>query len=447
MIKLSNVLIIGVLGLSACSSIQRAELSSERPDIAIVEVESIRAKFKVNQIDLLANDEFTDGERHLKNAQEGLEDNEDREYIIKNLSQSKAYFLKAEKIATESKIVPERILTARKAALVNGVRKDRVLSERLGEVDSSLRSSTKNFMKELGVEKLSELENEYLNLEAKSVQNMELMGVRDIVKRSKKNEAQKKAPQTFRSANVSLNAAENMIKQSPRNPENYRKSVIEATVSAKLLDDVMKKLNGVASGSSEKTALELVHQERKLGLMSDRAKSLQSSLDRSQSDLGVLAGDYVNLSNEAKNAEDKVLLQVAMNDVRRNFSHDEAEVYQQGDALIIRLRNIDFKSGSSTVPSRSMDLLSRINSIIVNLKSPEVVIEGHTDSTGNKNNNNALSLKRSEAVANYLSSIGNSYVISSKGYGESHPIANNQTKVGRALNRRVDIVVSTNKNL
>jgi len=142
-----------------------------------------------------------------------------------------------------------------------------------------------------------------------------------------------------------------------------------------------------------------------------------------------------------------VQIQKALNDARKSFSRDEADVYQQGNDLVIRLKNIDFKSGSAMVPSQSMSLLSKVNATILELNSSKVIVEGHTDSTGGRDNNIILSEKRSQAVATYLKSLNGSYVISSKGFGESHPIGNNQTTEGRAMNRRVDIVINAGNQL
>ena len=77
-------------------------------------------------------------------------------------------------------------------------------------------------------------------------------------------------------------------------------------------------------------------------------------------------------------------------------------------------------------------------------KRPEaiVVLAGHTDNTGTEKYNDALSLRRSKAVASYLADkcgiSPNRLIV--KGYGESTPIATNDTMEGRAKNRRVEIL-------
>ena len=67
-------------------------------------------------------------------------------------------------------------------------------------------------------------------------------------------------------------------------------------------------------------------------------------------------------------------------------------------------------------------------------------IEGHTDSQGASSTNQALSDRRAKAVLNYLLAKGvDSNRLSSIGYGEDYPIADNSTRDGRSSNRRVEI--------
>lgn len=72
----------------------------------------------------------------------------------------------------------------------------------------------------------------------------------------------------------------------------------------------------------------------------------------------------------------------------------------------------------------------------------KVIITGHTDNVGTPKYNQKLSLRRAEAVRNYLVSLGvNSKKMKVSGKGETKPIASNSTKEGRAKNRRVEIEV------
>ena len=75
-----------------------------------------------------------------------------------------------------------------------------------------------------------------------------------------------------------------------------------------------------------------------------------------------------------------------------------------------------------------------------------MIIEGHTDSYGGDELNQRLSQERAESVQLYMVNAMRiqSYRLIATGYGETHPVANNETESGRAKNRRIDVVIKPN---
>lgn len=101
-----------------------------------------------------------------------------------------------------------------------------------------------------------------------------------------------------------------------------------------------------------------------------------------------------------------------------------------------------FNVGESVVSPGARNTLNRIVTYLRANPKQEVLIEGHTDSTGSDSFNMALSERRADAVANYLLSggvAGNR--IATRGYGESIPVASNDIPAGRQQNRRVEITI------
>jgi outer membrane protein OmpA-like peptidoglycan-associated protein len=126
------------------------------------------------------------------------------------------------------------------------------------------------------------------------------------------------------------------------------------------------------------------------------------------------------------------------------FDSTEASVIRSGDEIIIRLYGFGFESGKSEIEPKNFDLLTKVQHAIKLFPNSEVAVEGYTDSFGGDAANLLLSQERSDAVTKYL--IANSdktdkNKISSTGYGESNPVANNETAEGRKLNRRIDIKI------
>ncbi|MDK9605805.1 OmpA family protein [Lelliottia wanjuensis] len=109
---------------------------------------------------------------------------------------------------------------------------------------------------------------------------------------------------------------------------------------------------------------------------------------------------------------------------------------------IVRLDSMSlFDSGKSELKSGSTKLL--VNSLVDIKAKPGwlIVVAGHTDNTGNPLLNQTLSQKRAESVRNWMRDTGDvpESCFAVQGYGESRPVATNDTPDGRALNRRVEI--------
>ncbi|WNY86915.1 OmpA family protein [Leclercia adecarboxylata] len=109
---------------------------------------------------------------------------------------------------------------------------------------------------------------------------------------------------------------------------------------------------------------------------------------------------------------------------------------------IVRLDSMSlFDTGKWALKPGSVKLL--VNSLVGIKAKPGwlIVVAGHTDSTGDDKSNQALSLKRAEAVRDWMRDTGDvpEICFAVQGYGESRPVATNDTAEGRALNRRVEI--------
>ena len=126
------------------------------------------------------------------------------------------------------------------------------------------------------------------------------------------------------------------------------------------------------------------------------------------------------------------------------FSADQAQVLTQGQNVLIRPVGLIFSSGSSQIETEYFALLRQLQDAIRIFPESTIIIEGHTDSFGGDAANLALSQARAEAVRAYL--LANMRGLSPAdvepvGFGESRPVANNETVEGRAKNRRIDIVI------
>jgi outer membrane protein OmpA-like peptidoglycan-associated protein len=126
------------------------------------------------------------------------------------------------------------------------------------------------------------------------------------------------------------------------------------------------------------------------------------------------------------------------------FQRDEARVLRQGGQVILRMYGLAFAPGSAGIPERSADLMKRMETAVRLFPDAEITVTGHTDSFGGDGANFELSRKRAEAVRRYLVDTAGipSFRVSSVGYGETQPVASNQTADGRARNRRIDVFIN-----
>lgn len=107
--------------------------------------------------------------------------------------------------------------------------------------------------------------------------------------------------------------------------------------------------------------------------------------------------------------------------------------------LDVAMRSVQFDLGKSSLKTVSYKILNQVAKIMNKYPDYNLVISGHTDNTGSASKNQKLSASRAKACYNYLLGQEIDEVrMSHVGYGESRPIANNNTLRGRALNRRVE---------
>ena len=101
---------------------------------------------------------------------------------------------------------------------------------------------------------------------------------------------------------------------------------------------------------------------------------------------------------------------------------------------------IQFETGKATIKKTSHKLLDEIVDIMNEYTDYDMTISGHTDNTGKADRNQILSEERAASVKSYLESKGISASrLSSKGFGQDQPVADNKTAAGRAKNRRVEM--------
>ena len=103
---------------------------------------------------------------------------------------------------------------------------------------------------------------------------------------------------------------------------------------------------------------------------------------------------------------------------------------------------INFETSKSTIKPASYELLGRLSAAAKRCSAFKISIEGHTDSQGGESGNQGLSERRAKAVVDFLVGDGVDLgQLTSRGFGESSPIADNNTAEGRRRNRRIEFKI------
>lgn len=111
--------------------------------------------------------------------------------------------------------------------------------------------------------------------------------------------------------------------------------------------------------------------------------------------------------------------------------------------LIVNMSDVLFDTGKATLRPLAREKLAKVAGIVSGHPSLRLDVEGFTDSVGTDEYNQKLSERRGMAVQDYLTGAGMAAAsVSSKGFGETMPVASNDSAQGRQQNRRVELVIS-----
>ena len=221
--------------------------------------------------------------------------------------------------------------------------------------------------------------------------------------------------------------------------ENHMERLAEALGTAVSFGDgpdaVTERLvAAVQSQHADRENLQASLEERR-----DRIGQLQQMVDSLDTRLATLEKREGAMSTQLQTMRDRDRM---LKRVREVFQPEEAEVLTSGDAVIVRMKGLNFASGSSEIQPKNFGLLTKLQQVIREFPGA-ITISGHTDAEGNDALNMKLSERRSQAVHQYLTANMNLAPdrIQAVGRGESEPIATNETEEGRLQNRRIDVTI------
>lgn len=132
-----------------------------------------------------------------------------------------------------------------------------------------------------------------------------------------------------------------------------------------------------------------------------------------------------------------------MREKLRDQLNQVLQTQESARGLIVNMSDVLFATNQYTLKPDAQIKLAKVSGILLTYPNIKVQVEGYTDNTGSQGYNLTLSQHRATAVQAFLIAQGVSPEnITSQGYGEADPVADNSTSAGRAQNRRVEMVIS-----
>jgi OOP family OmpA-OmpF porin len=384
-----------------------------------------------NQIEVFAPESYHHAQAGLEKAKKLQANQKSDEKILQELGNARSYFEHAKSVSNLSQKALPDIAEARRKAMLAGA--SHYNAKSLAKADKQLMKVTEDFENKTPSIKegqKKELQSLYQSVERETVKEMRLGDVRDAISDSLHMGAEKYAPRTLASARDKLRKAEAEIDSDLRDEMTAVVAVAGARYEARKLVKVTGLSKSTGKPGNENLVLAIIDRDEKIARL--RARDIQLQRMVSERD------------EKLESQTDEIY-----REVQKQFSPEDVVVYRQGNNLILRLKSLSFEAGKADIPASATATLSKVRSVIEYLNAPHVVVGGHADSTGSPDINRKLAGERAQAVAHFLGEnprqTGSSQPVAkidARGFSSNRPVSSDDSEMGRALNRRVDIVIS-----
>lgn len=444
--------------------------------------ETIQAAKKV-RADVLAPQSYSKGMEYYNDASSSYDRGKNLDDIRKKLNAANSYFKKAMDATRLAEVTFVSSIKARAdaqnaeaAQYASNLwsKAEAKFAEAAGKLEDGNVNSAKS--------KAGEAESLYREAELAAIKANYLQETWDLLAQADKNKVKDDAPKTLQRAKELIVQAEkelnenrydtdvarglaqqakyeakhaiylsNLFTQMKRQKQSEEDLVLNSEIPLQQIASSMDLVAELDNGYEKTTAkiIKYIHTyqdsvARLNGDLSEKNQQIETMTARLaelEGQLGTFAQKQSELQKRM-DAEAKVREQFRT--VEKMFTREEALVLRESNDIIMRLVGLNFASGKSTIEPQYFSLLTKVQDAINTFPGSKLVIEGHTDSYGSDETNLRLSEERANSVRQYLlANLRNidPSQIEAVGFGESRPIANNETAEGRTKNRRIDIVI------
>lgn len=216
-------------------------------------------------------------------------------------------------------------------------------------------------------------------------------------------------------------------------------------------------LVSAAEERAEKERLAAVTSDASLRALQDQVKGLEEQLDKTREEKVAIASEKEQLADEVAEKEAEL---ARLKATFGNLKDKLAAEIKKGDILLseangrIKVDLVDkvlFDSGQADLSPRGQEVLSRVAAVLKEVDDKTIVVSGHTDDSPITDKlvtkyptNWELSVARAVNVVRHLSEVGKvpAKRLAASGYSQFHPVASNASGLGRAKNRRIEILLA-----
>lgn len=483
--SIGTMMLVGVLSSNAQGQELRASLFEG--------VNRTMKEAKETQADVLSPRNYEEGMEAYKAAQKGYADEGEIAEIKEDIDKAEKNFAEAIENTKVSAVMFTQALSARKDAM----------NAEANKFSNDLWKDAEEEMKDAAIqmekgdagdakEKAKTATNMYRESELESIKANYLANAKKLVAKADDDKVHKSAPKTLTEAKDLINQAERELVENRYDTDEARHLAKQAEYKASLAMHIASQKKAFKDKDYEVEdyllmsyePLEKIGENLDLDMRFDKGTSgptaqIMGRLDQDEQQIFNLKADNYDakkqnenmtallseqrkiqevkdgqMTEEALQAQKRqlvlqqridhaALIDSKFDKIQQLFTAEEAQVFRQKDDVIIRMIGINFDVGTAIIKEEDYAILTKVQRALTTFDNSTIVIEGHTDSQGGDDANMELSQQRADAILSYLSANTkiNKTRFSTEGFGESKPLANNETVLGRTKNRRIDIVI------
>jgi OOP family OmpA-OmpF porin len=476
MMKMRTPLLALIVALSAATAVVAQDLRST----LFAEADEAQKAARDAEAPLLAPDSFEHGLDAYQDADNDLQRGRNLQRIRNKLAEATKAFNDSAQAAEIAKITLASLIKTRDDA--TNAHAESFASEAWTRAEELFEGAARRL--ESGDirgsrSRASEAEELYRDAELTAIKAQYLSQTRALLAQADQARVPRYAPKTFAKAQDLLAQAEHELNENRYDTDLPRSLAQQANYEARHAIDVAKRvrmmrdedwtledvilayedpISQIAAAADQAAQLDHGVDPVAQDLVSfieqlrEHDSQLQTDIDDSHKRIAELEDEIRDLDKRlggvsqervalVQRLEAEARIREQFSTIEKLFSRDEARISREGNTLILRLVGLTFGSGKADIKPEARPLLEKVYQASDVFPRSQIVIEGHTDSYGSDDTNLALSRRRAQAVKDYLSSQFGvaAFRISAVGYGETRPIANNETAQGRARNRRIDV--------